>query len=66
MEKRREIDLHERDAGGKVQGNKTQYSRKEPQEKTDLRYRNFGLLFQWRNEHFKPRMLLFSVGNGAI
>ncbi len=21
---------------------------------------------QWRNEHFKPRMMLFSVGNGAM
>jgi hypothetical protein len=26
----------------------------------------FGICFQWRNEHFKPRMLLVSVGNGAI
>ncbi len=25
-----------------------------------------GTCFQWRNEHFKPRMLLVSVGNGAI
>ncbi len=23
-------------------------------------------LSKWRNEHFKPRMLLFSVGNGAM
>ncbi len=26
----------------------------------------FRICFQWRNEHFKPRMLLVSVGNGAI
>jgi hypothetical protein len=27
---------------------------------------HFGIFFQWRNEHFKPSMLLFSVGNGAM
>jgi hypothetical protein len=26
----------------------------------------FGICFQWRNEHLKPRMLLFSVGNSAM
>ncbi len=26
----------------------------------------FGICFQWRHEHFKPRMLLFSVGNDAM
>jgi hypothetical protein len=26
----------------------------------------FGSCCQWRNEHFKPRMLLFSVGNDAM
>jgi hypothetical protein len=29
------------------------------------RYEQFGSYCQWSNEHFKPRMLLFSVGNGA-
>jgi hypothetical protein len=27
---------------------------------------HFGIFFQWRNEHFKRRMLLFSVGNSAM
>jgi hypothetical protein len=26
----------------------------------------FGICYQWRNEHFKPRMLFFSVGSGAM
>jgi hypothetical protein len=26
----------------------------------------FGICFQWRNEHFEPRMLIFSVGIGAM
>ncbi len=26
----------------------------------------FAICFQWRNEHFKPRMLLFYVGYGAM
>jgi hypothetical protein len=26
----------------------------------------FGICFQWPNEHFNPRMLLFSEGNGAM
>jgi hypothetical protein len=26
----------------------------------------FGSCCQWRNEHFKPRMLLFSLGNDAM
>jgi hypothetical protein len=28
--------------------------------------RKFGICFQWRNEHFKARMLFFSVGKGAM
>jgi hypothetical protein len=26
----------------------------------------FGISFQWRNEHFKPRILLFFLANGSI
>jgi hypothetical protein len=26
----------------------------------------FGVCLPWRNEHLKPRMLLFSVGNSAM
>jgi hypothetical protein len=29
-------------------------------------YNTFGICFKWINEHVKPRMLLFSVGNGAM
>ncbi len=31
-----------------------------------LAMNKFGICFQWHNEHFKPKMLLFSVGNGAL
>jgi hypothetical protein len=26
----------------------------------------FGIHFQWRNEHLKPKMLLFSSGNSSL